>query len=94
MAKFLPGVRACKRPKMSNHRGRTWDQATVTLPGGEQVTCYTDTTWGARFYFPFGDRWYSAPVNYQICGSLDFDLRPERWELPKNGWDLPKYIRG
>ena len=79
MTKFLTGVRAAKKPKMTNHRGRTWDTSDLYLPNGETTPAWFDTSWGERFYFIFDDRWYSAPVHFQIPGESDFDLRPERW---------------
>ena len=55
---FPVGIRKCKRPKMADHRGRTWDVCTVILPDGLEINGYYDTTWGERFYFQYAGSWW------------------------------------
>lgn len=99
----LPGIRACKQPKMSSHRGRTWDHADLTLADGTKTKGYMDFTWGERFYWQENGRWYSAPNHFQIPNSFNFDIRPDSWEVPlvesgpamgqPHPFKSPKYLR-
>lgn len=60
--KFPKGITKARKPKMTNHRGRTWDYCEVILPSGEKIDGWLDTSWGTRFYFAHEGVWY--------CGSL------------------------
>ncbi len=51
-----------KRPKMSCHRGRTWDHEYITIDG-QKIKALLDTTWGTRFYFEWKGQWYAAPLD-------------------------------
>jgi hypothetical protein len=50
-----------KQPKMTNHRGRTWDEITIVIDG-EEVKTYLDTTWGWYFYVEYKGEWHKFPV--------------------------------
>jgi hypothetical protein len=64
MTEKLPkGISKCRRPKMTNVRGRTWDQCELVLPDGTETKAYLDTTWGTYFYFQTGEDWH--------CGKID-----------------------
>ena len=54
-------LKACRKPTMREHRGRTWDATTVLLDGVE-ASVYYDKSWGTRFYIFAGGRWYSWGV--------------------------------
>lgn len=51
-----------QKPKMSSHRGRTWDHEYITIDG-QKIKAHLDTTWGTRFYFELEGQWYSAPID-------------------------------
>ncbi|MFA5488815.1 MAG: hypothetical protein WC284_06300 [Candidimonas sp.] len=56
-------VTKCRRPKMSHHRGRTWDVCIVIDVDGVEITGYMDTTWGECFYFSRdGIQWYRGDM--------------------------------
>ncbi len=78
----MRGVTKTKRPRMTNHRGRTWDCGTVVLHDGTTLHAHLDTSWGTRFYFVIDGQWYVAPIaRYEQPGmarELIFDLRKER----------------
>ena len=67
---LYPGSVACNRPKMSEHRGRTWDYCTVIAIDDSKVDGYLDTSWGQWFYFkPFGEtQWRKARVDRFMTG--------------------------
>lgn len=46
-----PGTFKTKRPKMSDHAGRTWDCWDLILPDGSLGEAWLDTTRGEYFYF-------------------------------------------
>lgn len=77
-------------PKMTNHAGRTWDHAYVTLPNGEKVKAHFDTTWGEFFYFQMDGKWYRGSVEYQIPNSWNFDIRKTSWK--NNGARPASYV--
>lgn len=56
--KFPKGIHKTRKPKMKEHRGRTWDSCKVILPNKLEIEGYLDTTWGTRFYFPYENNWY------------------------------------
>jgi hypothetical protein len=52
----------CKRPKMSDRRGRFWDTwAYNTTLNGELINLWFEAGWGSSFYFEFQRQWYRAP---------------------------------
>jgi hypothetical protein len=59
---FPTGVRRCQRPKMRNHRGRTWDVCDVILPDGAKITGHLDTSWSSYFYFEVDGVWRNAEI--------------------------------
>lgn len=68
-------------PRMTNHRGRTWDKWSLDLPDGERREALLDTTWGTRFYFVYDGQWYSGSIDAfkEERPSPHFDLtRPAR----------------
>jgi len=42
---------ACKRPKMTDHRGRAWDSFGKVIIDGKEYRALCDTTWGWYAYF-------------------------------------------
>lgn len=79
--KFPKGVTRCPAPKRTNHRGRTWDVADLTLPNGTVIQAHLDTTWGWWFYFEIEGVWRKAPIDLyeaSVGSSLKFDLRDAR----------------
>lgn len=50
---LFPGSRKTKRPRMTEHRGRTWDRCEGIAADGSRRTGYYDTSWGAFFYWPW-----------------------------------------
>jgi len=53
-------VKLSKRPKFSEHRGRTWDYAT-RIVNGKKFDFKRDFTWGSCWYFqyPYGTyQWF------------------------------------
>ena len=58
----------CKRPRMTDHRGRTWDQCDVIDAQGVKLTGYLDTTWGHFFYFFTGTEWPKASIDRFMQG--------------------------
>jgi len=63
IARLCPWSRACKEPKMTNYRGRTWDYAKVWLSDGREIRGYLDTTWGEYIYFEFQPgRWRKVSI--------------------------------
>lgn len=48
--KFPKRIIKCKKPKMSDYGGRTWDSLTIIMPDGIEGTGYCDVTWGEYFY--------------------------------------------
>jgi len=51
----------CKRPKFSNHRGRTWDSGKIQI--NEVIfNPWLDTTWGEYLYFIYENQWYKVKM--------------------------------
>ena len=78
---MTPGITKTSKPRMSLHRGRTWDSCTVVLLDGTEIKGYLDTTWGANFYFPHGAGWYRGKIDeFQTGGQYDnvFNLGKRR----------------
>jgi hypothetical protein len=73
----IPVVK-CKRPKFSDHGGRTWDSGSVII-NGETIKVFLDTTWGHYIYFQFGKDliWYKVPM---ISSSID-DFKNKKWDI-------------
>ncbi len=69
MSAIFPKSTACSRPKMSCHRGRTWDTFTVIDAAGNKLDGHLDTTWGHYFYFrTSADTWRKARVLDYLTG--------------------------
>lgn len=59
---MVPGLRKVRRPRMTNHRGRTWDTCYVKMPDGADGRGWLDTTWGTRFYVEHNGQWYAGQI--------------------------------
>ena len=83
----LPYPKGCTKtakPKMANHRGRTWDSWKLLLPNGRETYGHLDTSWGENFYWqdPRHGHWMKAKIDdfkIENGGSPFFDLREERY---------------
>lgn len=64
----FPGSVKCKRPRMTDRSGRTWDQCAVVDAAGVKLTGYLDTSWGHYFYFMDGEQWRKARVDKFMTG--------------------------
>ena len=51
-------VTKTNKPKMSCHRGRTWDFIYITLNNIPRQKMWLDTTWGFYGYIIVDDLWY------------------------------------
>jgi len=69
-------VKNTTRPKLSSHRGRTWDTAKAIVNNTPTYFHY-DSTWGHNFYFQVNEKWYSIPVidNYDILMKHNCDFK-------------------
>lgn len=67
--KFPKGIHKTRKPKMTDHRGRTWDYCRVVLPDGKMIDGYFDTSWGTRFYFEHEGVWRSGDIHAWDKGS-------------------------
>lgn len=56
----------CRKPRMTSHRGRTWDYSDRLTVGlmGHKVTGLLDTSWGQYVYFQYGpeNQWFKVTV--------------------------------
>ncbi len=52
-------IHRTKRPRMSYHRGATWDAQPRKIDG-KDVDFYLETSWGRYSYFYFGSQWYKV----------------------------------
>lgn len=52
-------VSKCKKPKMSDHRGRTWDTGKLII-NEKETKVWLDTTWGEYIYFQIESNWYKV----------------------------------
>lgn len=68
-------IQPARRPKMTDHFGRTWDTIRVILPDGERVQGYLDTTWGAFIYFMMDNKWKKTRVEEADGDKWILDLR-------------------
>lgn len=83
--KYPKGVRTCPRPKMTNHRGRTWDYCSVTLPDGSKARGHLDTTWGFNVYFEGPDgKWRSAPTTWDVGHGFNMHIDLREGQQPKD----------
>lgn len=60
---LFPGSSKCGRPKMSDHRGATWDSCRVIDINGADHNGYLDTSWGQYFYFMEATLWRKARID-------------------------------
>lgn len=51
-----------RKPKMTCHRGRTWDQDRITLDG-EDVYVWRDFTWGSFNYIEIDGQWFKFTID-------------------------------
>jgi hypothetical protein len=49
---------ACRKPKGTGHRGRTWDTFGKVIVDGKEYRAVCDTTWGTYAYFEKDGKWY------------------------------------
>lgn len=83
----LPYPKGCTktaRPKMTNHRGRTWDSWKLLMPDGRESFGFLDTSWGENFYWmdTRGGCWMKAKIDaFKIDNQHApfFDLREVRY---------------
>jgi hypothetical protein len=81
--KYPRGITACAQPRMTNHRGRTWDECTVTLPDGSTTKGYYDTTWGFFFYFKGDDgKWRKGDIGAFDTGKSSYIITPDLRHRP------------
>lgn len=69
----------CKKPKMSNHRGRTWDKCDLIFQDGTVGEGYLDTTWGSYVYFHDNVmvQWYK----FEFSKFMDIGKGDNKWDL-------------
>lgn len=53
----------CKRPKMKDHRGRTWDHSEKFIVNNQEMSGFLDTTWGEYIYFTIENQWYKVSLD-------------------------------
>ncbi|MDD5353048.1 MAG: hypothetical protein PHS93_07815 [Candidatus Omnitrophica bacterium] len=51
------------RPKMSEHRGRTWDYEERDISGYERIKVWFDSTWGLYGYFEICGQWWKTKID-------------------------------
>ncbi|AFU88211.1 hypothetical protein CcrColossus_gp341 [Caulobacter phage CcrColossus] len=76
--KFPKGITRCAAPKRSNHAGRVWDLADLTLPNGAIALAHYDMSYGQNFYFEIDGVWRKGSIDLfgQDSGRhIKFDLR-------------------
>lgn len=68
-------VRTCHKPKMTWHRGRTWDYG-ILIINDKEVKTWGDTTWGRNIYFSLNGKWYTLPMFSEMfkVPEYDFDI--------------------
>jgi hypothetical protein len=62
--------------KMTNSKGRQWEEREVTLPDGSKITGHLEVKRGVNFYFDFGGKNYWAKLEVYP----DFNLTPKSTE--------------
>lgn len=67
-----------KAPKLSTHKGATWDEILVLWLDGSRLTGWVDTSWGSYVYFKVGKSWKRTPVQEVNWGMGVLDLRQQR----------------
>jgi len=72
MTPLRPIIRSTRKPKMSDHKGATWDYIHIVLKDGKRIKGYLDTTWGNYVYFPLNGKWKKVGVEH-----IDSNL----WEI-------------
>lgn len=50
------------KPKMSWHKGRTWDIVTSIIIDKVEIKIHLETTWGKYGYFNLEEKWYKIPA--------------------------------
>lgn len=66
----------CKKPKMTDHRGRTWDHGYIWIDG-EKIKVWLDTTWGDYLYFIYKDEWRKVRMqNSNPFAGPRYDIDP------------------
>jgi len=75
-------VTKTKKPKFSDHGGRTWDFGHVYIDG-EKYDFHLDTTWGEYVYFQYGEnnQWYKAKMYSDHLN----DFKDNRWDIDPFG---------
>ncbi len=54
-----------KAPKLSTHKGATWDEILVLWLDGSRLTGWVDTSWGNYVYFQVGKPWKRVSIQEQ-----------------------------
>jgi len=66
----------CKKPKMSDHRGRTWDVGKIIIDG-VKTEVLLDTTWGEYLYFVYNNAWHKVRMyNANPFAGIRYDIDP------------------
>lgn len=52
----------CIKPKMTWHRGRTWDIVTSIIINDKITNIHLDTTWGKYGYLQIENFWYKINI--------------------------------
>jgi len=69
-------IAKCKKPSMSDHRGRTWDHGYIWIDG-EKIKAWLDTTWGDYIYFIYKEAWYKVRMyNANPFAGIRYDIDP------------------
>jgi hypothetical protein len=70
------------KPKMSCHRGRTWDEGCVYIDG-VKYAAFTDTTWGMNIYIQYGSElnWYKIKLFSSWDDEYQYDIDPFTYGL-------------
>ena len=65
---LYPGSVKCRKPKMKDTSGRTWDCCKIFALDGTEHEGFLDTSYGHWFYFKDGDQWRKAKIDVYMSG--------------------------
>jgi hypothetical protein len=77
----------CRKPKMSTHKGATWDKGSVVWKGVKR-DCWLDTSWGHFAYFHDMSNENGAAQWYKFRHGETFTHKAPRQVGPGNDWNL------
>ncbi len=80
-----------KRPKFSDHGGRSWDYGYILIDG-EEFKAHLDTTWGQCVYFQYGEtnQWYKMRM---FSNNIE-DLQGKKWDIDPFSRPRTKLVTG